>query len=111
MKIRTKLAVLISGSIFFAILATAGGFLQLQRKALRQSEAEKKRLLLESVSQSARESLLAKDPLMLLDALAALVQQRDEVHHAKVRVGDRFEDVGGAAPPPPPGGVREELIE
>jgi signal transduction histidine kinase len=111
LKIRSKLALLIAASAAAATLATAAGFLQLQRTTLADAEDEKNRLVLEAVRQSARESLLAKDPLMLLDALDAHIDAREEVHHARVLLGRKWEDVGGRSPKSPAGGLRSETVE
>ena len=107
MKIRAKLAFLLAAGMAGAIAATAFGFIQLQRKALRETEAEKTRLLIESVSQMAGESLLAGDPLMLLDFLEFLRKERPEFHHPRVRSSGRWQHIGGKAPAKPPCGGTE----
>ncbi|MFH1726460.1 MAG: HAMP domain-containing sensor histidine kinase [Elusimicrobiota bacterium] len=105
MSIRTKLALVLSAGIAAATAAAGMGFVQLQRSALRGAEEEKTRLLMESVGRISGESLLAGDPLMLLDYLAFLRRDRPEVHHCRVRLGGGWQDVGGKAPPQPPGGT------
>ena len=110
MGIRTKLALVLSLGIAAATAATACAFWSLQVAALRESEEEKVRLLLDAVRQSARESLVSQDPLVVLDQLATLRRQRPELHHARVLWKGVWHDVGGQAPPDPPGGVRRERV-
>lgn len=111
MSIRVKLAMVLSAGMALAVLASAGAFVQFQRGALRMAAEESDRLLLESVARMAGESQLARDPLMLLDYLAFLRKDRAEVHHCRVHLGGRWEEVGGKAPPPPAGGTIRRTVE
>jgi signal transduction histidine kinase len=93
-----------------AILSAAAVFIQLQKSALAAAESEKVRLLVESVGRMANESMLAKDPLMLLDYLSFLRKERPEVHRCSVRMEGRWQDIGAPAGSGPPGGLRVETI-
>lgn len=104
MSIRAKLALVLTCTVAATVAATALGFLSLQRRAVRRAEAEKAQLLVEGVRKAAAESLLAKDPLMLLSHLASLRKERPEVLAARVRIEDAWQDVGGP-PATEPGGM------
>lgn len=110
MSIRVKLSLVLAAGMAAAILSSAAVFVQLQKTALRASEAEKVRLLMESVARMGNESLLAKDPLMLLDYLAFLRKERPEVHRARVRMEGRWQEVGAPQDADPAGGVRTETL-
>ncbi|HAH06959.1 MAG TPA: hypothetical protein DCM05_10610 [Elusimicrobia bacterium] len=110
MSIRLKLALVLALAIAAANAVAGLAFVELQRAALREAEAEKTRLLVESVRRAAEESLLANDPLMLLDALAFLKKDRPEVHHGRALLEGKWQESGGKAPPEPEGGVERRLI-
>jgi len=102
--IRTKLALVLCAGIMAATAACAFVFIGLQRGSLRRAERERTTLLLDSVRQMADESLLAKDPLMLLDYLEFLRTSRPELTHCRVRVGGAWQELGGK---PYPGSERD----
>lgn len=95
MKIRFKLALILGATIAAVVAASCLAFVGLQRESLRRSELEKERLLVESVEGVARESLLAGDPLMLLDHLRLLRRDRPEASHARVNLDGEWREVGG----------------
>ncbi|MBI4423824.1 MAG: HAMP domain-containing histidine kinase [Elusimicrobia bacterium] len=110
MGIRAKLSLVISAGIVAATAATAAALFRLQDAALRESEAEKTRLLLDTIRQAGTESLVSGDPLVVLDQLAFLRRERPELHHCRVLLAGRWHDVGGQAPPEPPGGVSRMTV-
>lgn len=95
MKIRFKLALILGATIAAVVAASCLAFVGLQRESLRRSEREKERLLLASVAGAARESLLAGDPLMLLDHLRFLRRDRPEASYARVNLDGEWREVGG----------------
>ncbi len=109
MSIRLKLAAALALAATAAIVAAAGAFLTLQRRALRADEEEKVSLLLGNVRAMAGESQLARDPLMLIDYLSFLARDRAEVVRARARFDGRWE---GREPAPLPKGeaLREESV-
>ncbi|MBI4346334.1 MAG: HAMP domain-containing histidine kinase [Elusimicrobia bacterium] len=111
MGIRAKLALVLSLGIAAATAATAAALVRLQTAALRESEAEKTRLLLDTIRQAGQESRVSGDPLVLLDQLAFLRRTRPELHHARVLWKGEWHDIGGARPADPPGGVAARLVE
>ncbi|MFI5363343.1 MAG: ATP-binding protein [Elusimicrobiota bacterium] len=90
MSIRLKLAAAFALAGSVAIAAAAGVFVTLQRRSLQASEEEKVKLLLGNVRAMAQESQLANDPLMLIDYLAYLGRDRDEVARARARFDGRW---------------------
>ncbi|MBI5200475.1 MAG: HAMP domain-containing histidine kinase [Elusimicrobia bacterium] len=111
MGIRSKLALVLSLGIAAATAATAAAFVRLQTAALRESEAEKVQLLLETIRQAGTESSVSGDPLVLLDQLAFLRKTRPELHHVRVLWKGEWHDVGGSRPPDPPGGVALRALD
>ncbi len=111
MKIRTKLGFILSGGIATATLLSALVFIRIQTNQINQSEEEKTRALIDSVKQMAGEAQLAADPLMLLDFLEFLRDGRDDIHHCRVFMGERWQDVGGKAMKEPPGGTLTRVVE
>lgn len=105
------MCILLTAGMAAAILGSCAVFIQLQKAALRSAQTEKVRLLMESVSRMANESLLAKDPLMLLDYLAFLRKERPEVHLCRVKMEGRWQDVGEAPKSEPAGGLLTETAE
>ena len=97
MKIQFKLALILGATIAAVVGASCLAFVELQRDSLRRSEVEKERLLLESVERVARESLLAGDPLMLLEHVRFLRRDKPEASHARVLLDGEWQEVGGPA--------------
>ncbi|MDX6771017.1 MAG: HAMP domain-containing sensor histidine kinase [Elusimicrobiota bacterium] len=95
MTIRVKLALVLTVTVAASVAAATLGFVSLQRRALQRAEAEKEQLLLDGVRKTAAESLLAKDPLMLLSYLSALRKERPEVLSARVLLDGSWQAVGG----------------
>ena len=79
MTIRVKFAAIITLGTTAAILAAVVVFVTRQYAEIRRAEVAERRIMMESVANLAHESLLAKDPLMLLDYLAALQREHEEV--------------------------------
>lgn len=98
MKLSHKLALVLSVTVTLSVAASFLAFVSLQRGALRRSEAEKEKLLLDGVAKVSRESLLGGDPLMLLSYLTSLRRERPEVRQARVLLDGAWQTVGGAAP-------------
>ncbi|MDO8757271.1 MAG: HAMP domain-containing sensor histidine kinase [Elusimicrobiota bacterium] len=111
MKIQLKLALILGATIAAVVGASCLAFVGLQRDSLRRSEVEKERLLVESVERVARESLLAGDPLMLLEHLRVLRRDKPEVSHARVNLDGDWQEVGGPAAPEPAGGTVRRVVE
>ena len=109
MKISAKLALVLSVTVVLSVAASCLSFVQLQRGALRRAEAEKERILLDSVRKTAGESLLAGDPLMLISYLTDLRRGRPEVSRCRVLLDGEWQDVGGPAAQEP--GAAARLIE
>ena len=97
MKISVKLALVLSVTVAMSVAAASLAFVGLQRGALRRSEAEKQRVLLDSVRKVAEESLLAKDPLMLVSYLTYLRRDRPEVTNCRVLLDGEWQNVAGPA--------------
>lgn len=97
MTIRVKLALVLTFTVAASVAAATLGFVSLQRRALQRAESEKEQLLLDGVRKTAAESLLAKDPLMLLSYLTGLRKERPEVLSARVMLDGSWQDVGGPA--------------
>ena len=97
MRIQFKLALILGATIAAVVGASCFAFVELQRDSLRRSEAEKEKLLLQSVERVARESLLAADPLMLLEHLRVLRRDKPEVSHSRVLLDGEWQEVGGPA--------------
>jgi len=91
MSIRVKLALLLALAIIVTASGATGVAVVLQGRALRAAQEEKVRLLLSSVRAMAEESLLARDPLMLLDYLTFVRRDRSEVLDARVRYDGRWQ--------------------
>lgn len=97
MKLAHKLSLVLAATVALSVGASCLAFVSLQRSALRRSEAEKERLLLDDVRKTEAESLLAADPLMLISRLTRLRRERPEVRGARVLLDGEWQDVGGAA--------------
>ena len=111
MTIRVKLALILAAAVAAASAAAGLVFVKLERAALHEAEAEKTRLLVESVRRMAAESALASDPLMLLDYLTFLKKDRPEVLHCRAMIGGKWQEIGGKAPPEPAGGAQTAEVE
>ncbi|MBI3566448.1 MAG: HAMP domain-containing histidine kinase [Elusimicrobia bacterium] len=107
MGFRAKLAaaMLLSGAA--ALVTVTGLFYAAQRRGLRAAEEEKVRLTLDDVRVMARESQLARDPLMLIDYLRHLDEARPEIARVRARYDGRWQ---GPEPAPLPSGetIRSE---
>lgn len=101
MSIRFKLALVLAMAVAAATAAASSVFIALQRRSLQAADADKVRLLLGNVRAMARESQLARDPLMLIDYLSFLGRDRAEVVRTRVRFAGRWQ--GRDAPPLPSG--------
>lgn len=99
MKISFKLALTLSVTVALSVGAASLAFVSLQRGALRRSEAEKEKILIESVRKAASESLLASDPLLLISQLTDLRRDRPEIRQARVLLDGEWQNVGGPAAP------------
>ncbi|MEK7383300.1 MAG: HAMP domain-containing sensor histidine kinase [Elusimicrobiota bacterium] len=111
MTIRSKLALILGVAIAATVGASCLAFVELQRLALRRSEVEKERILLQSVSRVARESALAADPLMLLDYLRFLRRDRPEVSRCRVLLDGEWQEVGGPTAPEPADTTVRHVVE
>ena len=96
MNIRVKLALVFSVTIALSVGAACLAFVQLQKNALRRSEHEKERLLLDSIRKVAAESLLARDPLLVISYLSFLRRERPEVVGCRVLLDGEWQEVAGA---------------
>ncbi|MBI3564293.1 MAG: HAMP domain-containing histidine kinase [Elusimicrobia bacterium] len=96
MRIQAKLALVISLTVAASVAAAGAAFVGLQKRALARAEAEKEALLLEGVRKVAAESLLGKDPLMLISYLTALRRDRPEVRACRVLLDGEWQAVGPA---------------
>jgi signal transduction histidine kinase len=96
MSIRIKLAVILALAIGTTTIIAASIFISQQRHSLQISEEEKVSLLMENVKTMARESVLARDPLMLIDYLRFLSRDRREVLDARASVNGVWQ---GHSPP------------
>ncbi|MEK9144795.1 MAG: HAMP domain-containing sensor histidine kinase, partial [Elusimicrobiota bacterium] len=76
----------------------------------RRAEEEKTRLLVESVRRVLEESLLAGDPLMVLDHLAFLKKDKPEVLHCRIFLGGKWQEVGGGPAPAPGAGATKHPV-
>lgn len=110
MSIRVKLALILSLAVATAAGSAAAVFVAIERRSLRRAEDEKVRLLMENVRAMAEESQLARDPLMLLDYLAYLDRDRQEVLFTRARVDGRWESHHDAVAPPTSEPVRVESV-
>ncbi len=111
MKIQFKLALILGATIAAVVGLSCLAFVGLQRDSLRRSEVEKVHLLLESVERVGRESLLAADPLMLLDYLRFLRRDKPEVRHSRVLLDGEWQEVGGPAAPEPADATTRRQLE
>ena len=110
MSIRLKLAAVLAIAVSAAALAAAAVFIAVERRSIAAAEQEKMLLLLDNVRTMAQESQLARDSLMLLDYLSYLDRDRDEVVHARLRTGGRWEPVPGSDASPKTEAVRTETV-
>ncbi|MDD5657553.1 MAG: hypothetical protein PHF00_09910, partial [Elusimicrobia bacterium] len=101
MSIRLKLALVISGAVLAATLAASGAFLSLQAASLRRAQEEKVSLWKANAANIASESMLADDPLMLIDYLQGLTRGQREIARVRFDTGSGWEDAGRAAPGAP----------
>lgn len=97
MRIQAKLALILSLTVAASVAAAGAAFVSLQRRALRRAESEKEALLFDGVRKVAGESLLAKDPLMLISYLTALRRDRPEVRACRVLLDGEWQAVGAPA--------------
>ena len=110
MSIRVKLAIVLVLAMAASTMAAGAVFVAIQRRALRQSEDEKVRLLMANVRTMAEESRLARDPLMLLDYLTFLDKDRAEVVFTRARIGGEWQTHREAGAPPAADSVRTETV-
>ncbi|MBI3300225.1 MAG: HAMP domain-containing histidine kinase [Elusimicrobia bacterium] len=110
MTLRLKLGLALALVALGSTAAATALMFRLQTEALRASEAETLRLLSDGVRRVAQESLLAQDPLMLLDHLAHLRRERPEVAAARAMVSGTWREVGGPAKADagPPVGIKAQ---
>ncbi len=94
MSIRLKLALILTAAIAAATLAAGMVFVSLQYSSLRSDQRDKRELLVQSVARLESESLLARDPLMLLDYLQALRREHKEVLRCRAFIDGKWETVG-----------------
>ena len=97
MTIRVKLALVIAAGMAAAMAASAAIFVSLQRGSLQASTAERERLLLTSVQSAAEEAALSGDELVLVDHLLRLREARPEIRAVRLRIADRWQELGGGA--------------
>ncbi|OGR89343.1 MAG: hypothetical protein A3J74_11145 [Elusimicrobia bacterium RIFCSPHIGHO2_02_FULL_57_9] len=105
MSIRVKLAVIIGLGMASATIAAVSVFVYLQYTHIRRAEIEKRQILMESVTNLAEESLLAKDPLMLFDYLESITREHQEVYHCRVYINNKWEHAGKPPAKTAQGGV------
>lgn len=110
MSIRVKAALVLALAAAAATAASSAVFLALQARSARAAQEERVSLLLDNVRAMALEAQLGRDPLMLLDALAAMRRTRPEILRARARFGGRWE---GPEPEPLPvgEGLRSERVD
>jgi signal transduction histidine kinase len=94
--LRAKLALALAAMALAGVAAATALMVGLQDSAQRAAEAETLRLLDDGVRRAAQESLLAQDPLVLLDHLAHLRRDRPEVAGCRALVSGAWKDVGPA---------------
>lgn len=94
MSLRAKLALALAAVALAGAAAATLLLFRLQDSAQRAAEAETLRLLDDGVRRAAQESLLAQDPLVLLDHLAHLRRDRPEVAACRALVAGGWKDVG-----------------
>jgi len=111
MSIRFKLGLVISTAILFATITTSLVFLSLQYAAIRQAEEDKIGLWKAHIADIASESMLANDPLMLLDYLHNLHRLYKDFLHIRVDSGNQWQDVGTTLQAPDPALARIETIK
>jgi signal transduction histidine kinase len=95
--IRLKAALILALAVAATTAAASCVFIVLERRSTRAAEEEKVGLLAANVRAMARESQLARDPLMLIDYLAFLRRERRELVRARARFDGRW-----AGPEPDP---------
>src|SRR3989338_7243896 len=105
MSIRVKLAVIIGLGMASATIAAVSVFVYLQYTHIRRAEIEKRQILMESVTNLAEESLLAKAPLMLFDYLESITREHQEVYHCRVYINNKWEHAGKPPAKTAQGGV------
>ncbi|MFA6004359.1 MAG: HAMP domain-containing sensor histidine kinase [Elusimicrobiota bacterium] len=96
MSIRIKLALVLSLAMLSATVAASLTFLSLQYASLREAETEKISLWKSNIANIVNESLLAKDPLMLLDYLQNLGRHYKEFMHLRVNRDGVWQEVEDA---------------
>ncbi|TBR20943.1 HAMP domain-containing histidine kinase [bacterium] len=96
MSLRVKLALALAAMALAGVAAATALMVGMQDSAQRAAEAETLRVLDDGVRRAAQESLLAQDPLVLLDHLAHLRRDRPEVAGCRALVSGSWKDVGGA---------------
>jgi signal transduction histidine kinase len=111
MSIRLKLGLVISVAILITTVTTSLAFLSLQYAAIRQAQEEKIALWKGTIANSASESLLGNDPLMLLDYLHNLQRFYKDFLHLRVNSGDHWQDVGKTPQAPDPSLARIETVK
>lgn len=99
MTLRLKLGLTLALVALGSTAAATALLFRSQTEALRTAEAQTLRLIEDGVRRVARESLLAQDPLMLLDHLAHLRRDNPEVAAARAKAAGAWREVGGAPAP------------
>ncbi len=95
MSIKTKFGLAVTAVALATILVSGGVFLAIETQGLKRSQEERTRLLLDNVRNMARESQLAKDPLMLFDYLWYLERDRREVAGCRVYLNGEWRGIHG----------------
>jgi signal transduction histidine kinase len=110
MSIRLKLALVISLAMTAATAAAAGAFLSLQYASIRKAQEEKIRIWKANIANIASESLLADDPLMLLDYLQGLRRDYREFLRLRLDSGAGWQDLGSTKTPISAESARVETV-
>lgn len=93
MKLRHKLYFTLIAVAVGSALSVSAVFLELQKSAIEKSEAEKIDLILNETRNVISESLLAKDPLMIMDHLKTISRDRPEVVSTRMRISGQWRDI------------------
>lgn len=96
MSLRVKLALALAAMALAGVAAATALMVRMQDSAQRAAEADTLLTLEDGVRRAAQESLLAQDPLLLLDHLNHLRRDRPEIAGCRALVGGAWKDVGPA---------------
>ena len=94
MTIRLKIALVLIAGMLFSLVSATWVSIRIQRDSIQAVETEKVQVLMSGVQQVTQESILSKDPFMLLDYLNILIRHRAEVVGRKVLLNGRWEGIG-----------------